>query len=70
MISYNIDVELFNLQYEFQLTEKLVALQINKFCSEENHNRFAPNRQNRICQEKSAWKVMRSLPDFGMDVTG
>jgi len=46
----------------------LVDLQIEKFCSEEDHNRDSPNRQNRLCQGKSAWEVMTSLPDFGMNV--
>ncbi|XP_059152208.1 calcium-activated chloride channel regulator 3A-1-like [Physella acuta] len=28
------------------------------------HNVFAPNRQNRLCQYKSAWEVMRKHEDF------
>jgi calcium-activated chloride channel regulator 4 len=31
---------------------------------EERHNRVAPNAQNKLCDGKSAWEVMREHEDF------
>lgn len=37
---------------------------INEFCNETTHNKFAPTLQNRRCRGKSAWEIMRRHSDF------
>ncbi|CAK6441306.1 unnamed protein product [Pipistrellus nathusii] len=35
-----------------------------KFCNEKNHNREAPNLQNKLCESRSTWEVISSSEDF------
>ncbi|XP_046501410.1 calcium-activated chloride channel regulator 1 [Equus quagga] len=35
-----------------------------EFCTEENHNREAPNMQNQRCNLRSTWEVIRDSEDF------
>ena len=43
--------------------------QVVEFCEVDGekttHVADAPNKQNILCKEKSAWEVMRTLEDFG-----
>ena len=34
------------------------------FCTEENHNKEAPNDHNRICDLRSTWEVITKSSDF------
>ncbi|XP_071532883.1 calcium-activated chloride channel regulator 1-like isoform X2 [Panulirus ornatus] len=49
-------------------TSSLLALphllQVTKFCDTQTHNKEAPTKQNALCGGRSAWEVMRKLPDF------
>uniref|UniRef100_F7DB14 Calcium-activated chloride channel regulator 1 n=1 Tax=Monodelphis domestica TaxID=13616 RepID=F7DB14_MONDO len=35
-----------------------------EFCTEKNHNRFAPNLQNKMCYLKSTWEVIQDSEDY------
>ncbi|XP_010224546.1 PREDICTED: calcium-activated chloride channel regulator 2 [Tinamus guttatus] len=35
-----------------------------EFCDEHNHNREAPNLQNRMCDYRSTWEVIKNSTDF------
>lgn len=35
-----------------------------EFCDESNHNREAPNMQNRMCDYRSTWEVIMKSMDF------
>ncbi|XP_054996342.1 calcium-activated chloride channel regulator 4-like [Sorex araneus] len=35
-----------------------------EFCNEKNHNKEAPNLQNKKCNRKSTWEVIRNSKDF------
>lgn len=35
-----------------------------EFCNEHNHNREAPNLQNRMCDYRSTWEVIKNSTDF------
>ena len=35
-----------------------------QFCDSTNHNRAAPNKQNRLCDSRSVWDVIQQSPDF------
>ncbi|XP_036112336.1 calcium-activated chloride channel regulator 4 isoform X1 [Molossus molossus] len=35
-----------------------------EFCNEKNHNRDAPNLQNKMCQSRSTWEVISISEDF------
>ncbi|MEE6494590.1 hypothetical protein FKM82_001801 [Ascaphus truei] len=35
-----------------------------EFCSENDHDREAPNMQNKMCSYRSSWEVIRSSADF------
>lgn len=45
----------FSINWQFQVVE---------FCTEENHNREAPNMQNQRCNLRSTWEVIRDSEDF------
>uniref|UniRef100_T1JCB1 VWFA domain-containing protein n=1 Tax=Strigamia maritima TaxID=126957 RepID=T1JCB1_STRMM len=36
------------------------------FCNETNHNHYAPNSQNLLCNQKSAWEVIMESQDLAM----
>ncbi|XP_068098194.1 calcium-activated chloride channel regulator 1-like [Hyperolius riggenbachi] len=38
--------------------------QVHAFCDESNHNKDAPSEQNRLCNYKSTWEVIRASPDM------
>ncbi|KAM5149073.1 calcium-activated chloride channel regulator 1-like isoform 1-T1 [Mantella aurantiaca] len=41
------------------------ALQpVNAFCTQNNHNKEAPNEQNRLCNQQSTWEVIMKSPDM------
>ncbi|XP_044530783.1 calcium-activated chloride channel regulator 1-like [Gracilinanus agilis] len=35
-----------------------------EFCTEKNHNRIAPNAQNKMCNQKSTWEVIQDSEDY------
>lgn len=37
---------------------------VTEFCDEHNHNVYAQNKQNALCDHKSVWQVIRESPDF------
>ncbi|XP_025972242.2 calcium-activated chloride channel regulator 2 [Dromaius novaehollandiae] len=37
---------------------------VAEFCDEHNHNREAPNLQNRMCDYRSTWEVIKNSTDF------
>lgn len=37
---------------------------VNTFCDENNHNKEAPNEQNRLCNYQSTWEVIMKSPDM------
>uniref|UniRef100_A0A8B9CPF5 Chloride channel accessory 2 n=1 Tax=Anser brachyrhynchus TaxID=132585 RepID=A0A8B9CPF5_9AVES len=37
---------------------------VAEFCNEHNHNREAPNLQNRMCDYRSTWEVIKNSTDF------
>ncbi|CAG7827710.1 unnamed protein product [Allacma fusca] len=37
---------------------------VEQYCNESNHNRDAPNRQNRNCGHRSSWEVIRETEDY------
>lgn len=39
-----------------------------EFCNEHNHNREAPNLQNRMCDYRSTWEVIKNSTDFENDL--
>ncbi|XP_048799889.1 calcium-activated chloride channel regulator 2 isoform X2 [Lagopus muta] len=40
---------------------------VAEFCNEHNHNREAPNLQNRMCDYRSTWEVIKNSTDFEND---
>lgn len=49
------------------LMYKPLIPQLNAFCDEINHNKLAPNAQNRECKGKSVWEVLNEHHDFNHD---
>ncbi|XP_040533254.1 calcium-activated chloride channel regulator 2 [Gallus gallus] len=41
---------------------------VAEFCNEHNHNREAPNLQNRMCDYRSTWEVIKNSTDFENDL--
>ena len=41
-----------------------MLLQVVQFCDSTNHNKAAPNKQNRLCNSESVWDVILQSPDF------
>lgn len=37
---------------------------VHSFCTEQSHNKEAPNRQNRLCNQKSTWEVIMDSQDM------
>ena len=37
---------------------------IDEFCDVSSHDRFAPTKQNNLCQRRSVLQVIKSHPDF------
>uniref|UniRef100_A0A8C8UNS9 Epithelial chloride channel protein-like n=1 Tax=Peromyscus maniculatus bairdii TaxID=230844 RepID=A0A8C8UNS9_PERMB len=37
---------------------------VNEFCTEKTHNREAPNLQNKMCNYRSTWDVIKKSADF------
>ncbi|CAL8110213.1 unnamed protein product [Orchesella dallaii] len=37
---------------------------VTDFCDEHNHDKYAANKQNALCDHKSIWEVIRETPDY------
>ncbi|ODN03755.1 Calcium-activated chloride channel regulator 1 [Orchesella cincta] len=37
---------------------------VTDFCDENNHDKYAANKQNALCDHKSIWEVIRETPDY------
>ncbi|GAB6032339.1 chloride channel, variant 2 [Chamberlinius hualienensis] len=44
--------------------------EVNQFCDHNSHNKFAPTKQNALCNRRSVWEVMKSHPDFNQTYIG
>lgn len=37
---------------------------VHAFCTQQSHNKEAPNRQNRLCNQRSTWEIIMDSPDM------